>query len=174
MAEIPNNGPFVLKGETNSKKYYWKDLMFAQDKKKAIEIAGLLYSDSMLQYQNIYVRKYVKLKTYMIGLMDLPITKEFRFFFYKDKLLSGGYYWSSHLEELKEMGIEPDIDDVPVSFLNKIAEKVKDNINFWVVDVAQTEEGEWIVIELNDGQQSGLSCNDPDTLYKNLNLALNA
>jgi len=37
-----------------------------------------------------------------------------------------------------------------------------------VVDVARTESGEWIVIELNDGQQSGLSDNDPDQLYSNM------
>ncbi len=168
--DLPDDGPFILKGETNSKKHYWKELMFAENKTKAIEIAGKLSSDSMLQYQNIYIRKYVKLKTYIVGLQDLPITKEFRFFFYKDILLSGGYYWSSHSEELKDMGIYPDFNEVPISFLNKIAEKVKDNINFWVVDVAQTEDNEWIVIELNDGSQSGLSDNDPDILYKNLAL----
>jgi len=174
VCDIPDNGPFVLKGETNSKKHYWKELMFAPNKKRAIEIDGLLRSDSMLQYQNIYVREYVKLKTYMIGLQDLPITKEFRFFFYKDKILSGGYYWSSHSEELKETGIYPDVNDVPISFLNKIAEKVKYNINFWVVDVAETESGEWIVIELNDGQMSGISDNEPDNIYRSLYSAINA
>lgn len=173
VASIPDDGPFILKGETNSKKHHWKELMFAPNKIKAIEVAGKLYSDSMLQYQNIYVRKYIPLKTYMIGLQELPITKEFRFFFYKDVLLSGDYYWSSHIDELKEMGIEPDVNDVPISFLNKIADKVKDNINFWVVDVAQTEDDEWIVIELNDGQMSGISCNEPDVLYKNLKSAIN-
>ncbi len=173
VSDIPEIGPFVLKGETNSKKHYWKSLMFAPDKAKAIEISGKLYSDSMLQYQNIYVREYIPLKTYMIGLQDLPITKEFRFFFYKYKLLSGGYYWSSHSEELKEQNIYPDYNEVPISFLNKIAEKVKDNINFWVVDVAQTESNEWIVIELNDGTMSGSSDNSPEFLYKNLSLALN-
>ena len=34
--------------------------------------------------------------------------------------------------------------------------------------MAQTAEGNWNVIELNEGQQSGLSENDPDLLYKNL------
>lgn len=173
VADIPDDGPFILKGETNSKKHYWKELMFAPDKRKAIEIDSKLRSDSMLQYQNIYVRKYIKLKTYMIGLQDLPITKEFRFFFYKDILLSGGYYWSSHSEELKDMGIDPDINDVPISFLNKIAGKVKDNINFWVVDVAETDDGEWIVVELNCGSCSGISDNNPNILYKNLFKALN-
>lgn len=37
-----------------------------------------------------------------------------------------------------------------------------------MIDVAQTESGDWIVIELNDGQMSGLSENNPEILYKNL------
>jgi hypothetical protein len=36
------------------------------------------------------------------------------------------------------------------------------------MDIAKTQSGEWIVIELNDGQMSGLSENDPNVLYKNL------
>jgi hypothetical protein len=45
---------------------------------------------------------------------------------------------------------------------------VKDNVNFFVMDVALTESGRWIVIELNDGQMAGLSENDPDVLYGNM------
>ena len=40
------------------------------------------------------------------------------------------------------------------------------------IDVAQTESGEWIVVELNDGQMSGLSENNPEVLYKNLTTVL--
>jgi len=169
LVSLPEKGPFILKGETNSKKFFWKDLMYAEDKKAAIDIYGKLCADSMLQYQKIYIRQYIPLETYMIGLQGLPITKEFRFFCYKDQILSGGFYWSSHVEELSEI---PNSDEVPREFLYKIINIVKENTNYYVIDVAKTQSGEWIVIELNDGTCSGLSENNPDILYKNLKKCL--
>lgn len=169
LVDLPENVPFVLKGETNSKKFFFKDLMFAKDKKAAIEVYGRLCADSLLQYQKIYIREYIPLETYMIGLQGLPITKEFRFFCYKDRILSGGYYWSSHVDDLPKV---PNINEVPTDFLMKIINIVKENTNYYVLDVAKTQSGNWILVELNDGSMSGISENDPDVLYRNLKEAL--
>jgi len=49
-----------------------------------------------------------------------------------------------------------------------VIDKVGNKSNFYVIDVAKTQSGEWIVIELNDGQFSGLSAIDPNDLYMNL------
>lgn len=168
LQDIPDEGPFILKGETNSKKYLWKTHMFASNKKEAIEVEGRLQADSLITYQNIYIRKFIKLKTFMVGLQNLPITNEYRFFCYKNKILSGGYYWSSHVEELNDLGININANQVPEDFLRKIINRVKDHVNAYVIDVGQCESGEWIVIELNDLQMSGLSENDPDVFYANL------
>jgi len=168
LEDLPEKGPFVLKGETNSKKFRWKTHMFAETKADAIQVHTRLCADGLLQYQKIYVREYVPLKTFIIGLQDLPITHEYRFFCYKDKILSGGYYWSSHSGDLGKLGHKVDPAVVPWEFLAKVMAIVKEHATFYVVDVAETESGEWIVIELNDGSQSGLSDNDPDVLYRNL------
>lgn len=172
LEDLPEDGPFILKGETNSKKYDWNTSMFAKNKAAAIQVHSQLCKDSLISYQKIYIRKYIPLKRFMTSFQGLPITNEYRFFIYKDKILSGGYYWSSHILDLKESGIEPNIKDVPVEFLNKIINIVKERTNFYVIDVAETESGEWIVVELNDGQQSGLSENDPDEMYRNLQEAI--
>jgi hypothetical protein len=37
-----------------------------------------------------------------------------------------------------------------------------------VLDIGELETNEWILIEMNDGQMSGLSNNNPEILYKNL------
>jgi len=177
LHRIPEEGPFILKGETNSKKFLWNSHMYACDKKAAIEVHGRLMADSMLQYQKIYIRKYIPLEVLDSGLQGLPITKEYRFFVYKRKILSGGFYWSSHSEEIRDKGICIDPDEVPRDFLNAIIEKIQNTElseppNYYVIDVAKTAAGEWILIELNDGMQSGLSDNNPDILYKNLKTAL--
>jgi hypothetical protein len=174
---IPEQGTFVLKGETNSKKFLWNTHMFAKDKREAIEVHGRLTADSMLQYQKIYIRQYVPLETLSEGLQGLPITREYRFFIYKHKILSGGFYWASHSEDIKAEGVNVNPDEVPRSFLNAIIDKVQNTElseppDYYVIDVAKTAAGEWILIELNDGQMSGLSDNDPDVLYSNLKIAL--
>jgi hypothetical protein len=169
LDQIPFEGPFVLKGETNSKKFNWKTHMFAENKTEAIDVYLKLQEDGLIGNQSIYIRQYVPLVKVIDGVGDLPITKEFRFFIYNGVVLSGGFYWSNYLDDLD---VIPDVNDVPKEFLQKIIDSVGKNIMFWVVDVAQTQSGDWIVIELNDAQQSGLSCNDPANLYSNLNKIL--
>lgn len=60
------------------------------------------------------------------------------------------------------------MNEVPKEFIQEVIEKIGDEVPFYVVDVAKTDEGNWIVIELNDGQMSGLSANPPKIFYKNL------
>lgn len=172
LEDLSEEGPFILKGATNSMKFFWKDLMFAPNKQKAIEIYSLLCRDSLIGPQDIYIRKYIPLKTYMVGLKDLPIAEEYRFFIYKNTILSGAFYWSSHIEEIKEAGFNPDPNEVPREFLQEVMRRVEGKINFYVIDIARTATGDWIVIELNDGTMSGLSENDPKVLYSNLKKAL--
>jgi len=167
------DGPFILKGETNSKKFQWDTHMFAATRRDASIVCSELQNDSLVGYQNIVVRRYIPLKTYYVSFHGLPVTKEFRFFIAYGEVLSGGYYWASHTQDLKDIyNIVPDVGEVPRRLLQDVIDRVGNNAAFYAVDVAQTEKGDWIVIELNDGQMSGLSDNDPKTLYKNLKKAI--
>lgn len=157
---------YIVKGSTNSNKFYWDTNMFAKNKKEAIKIAGLLSRDKLLNEQSIVYRKYEQLETFEIGINGLPFTNEWRFFFYKDTMLSYGYYWS--IAEKTDYKIEQSCID----FANKIASTISFGTNFFVLDVAKTKKGDWRLVEVNDGQMSGLSENDPNTLYKNLKEAL--
>lgn len=167
---IDEPGAFILKGATNSKKFLWSTQMFSKDRASIMQVYNRLLDDTMIGQQAIYIRKYVPLRTFMKGLWDLPITREFRFFVYNGKLLSGGYYWASHYEDVQTLVSLDLLDarDTPPGFLLDAIAKVKDNIPFFAIDVAETADNNWIVIELNDGQQSGLSMNSPYVLYKNL------
>ena len=170
-------GAFVLKGATNSKKFLWSSHMYAADRKAVIEVYSRLLDDTMICQQPIYVRRYVPLHCFQRSLWDLPITREFRFFVLDGTILSGGYYWASHYEELLDRGCDPTLLDpaqVPADFLQEAISRIKDRVRFFAIDVAEKFEGGWIVIEVNDGQQSGLSMNDPVTLYANLKRVLEA
>ncbi len=169
LEDLPEKGPFVVKGETNSRKSHWKRDMFAETKTDAIMIANRLADDSLLGQQKLYIRQYIPLVKYMDGVNGMPVTKEFRFFVAYGHLLCGGYYWQNYVDDI---GGVPSADEVPREFLQDVIERVGDQSNFYTIDVGQTINGDWIVIELNEGQQAGLSCNDPFKLYENLSRVL--
>lgn len=169
LEDLPEKGPFVLKGETNSRKSNWKRDMYAPDKKAAIEIYSRLMDDSLIGHQNIYIRRFEPMVTYMEGVNGMPITKEFRFFVAYKQLLCGGYYWQNYVDQLPEV---PKPDEITQEFLQEVIDRVGDQSNFYTIDAGVSISGKPFVVELNDGQQAGLSCNDPFTLYKNLDKAI--
>jgi hypothetical protein len=159
-------GAFVVKGRTNSRKYSWATHMFARDKSQALRVAGRLAQDSMIGEQGLVYRKYEPLETLEEGLNGLPFSNEWRFFFLGSEMVAGGFYWSS-----ADAGILRRHRDVPedaMLFACKVASVAARHANFFVLDVAKTQEGQWILIEVNDGQMSGLSEIDPEAFYKRL------
>lgn len=165
-----HDGPFVLKGRTNSRKHQWNTHMFAKNKKAALELSSELYNDPMLGEQGILYRQYVPLETFEESINGLNFTNEWRFFFLRDKLLTAGYYWSSadKAEEYNQS-----IPKDGIEYAKNIANMVQYHVPFFVLDIAKTEKGDWIVVELNDGQMSGLSMCDANQLYAGLQATLN-
>lgn len=169
IEEVPETGSFVVKGETNSRKSNWLKDMYAPNKAAAIDICNRLSNDSLIGQQKIYVREYVPLVKLMDGVNGMPVTLEYRFFIAFGSIIAGGYYWQNYIDDLS---VKVDPLEVPEDFLRKVIAKVGSNSNFYVIDVAKTQSGEWIVVELNEGQQAGLSAIDPKKLYRNLYSAI--
>jgi hypothetical protein len=162
------DGPLVLKGTTNSFKGQWNELMFAKDRKDALEKSSKLNQHHIIQQQGLIYRKYIPLKEYHKSYNGLPITNEWRFFFLNDKRLAYGYYWKG----LSEDWVQGEMTNEGLDFAQQCANIAKDHINFFVVDIAEKEDGEWVMIELNDGCMSGLSSIDSSILYSNLKKSL--
>jgi hypothetical protein len=151
MMKAKYNGPFVVKGVTNSRKSNWSTHMFAREKLAAIDVMIRLQQDSLIGQQDIVFREY--------------ITQEFRVFVCFKQIVSSGFYWTSHLGDIPEV---PLIEQAAYDLVYEVIKRVGDQANFYTVDVAQTAKGDWIVIELNDGQMAGLSENKPDNFYNML------
>lgn len=166
---IDEEGPYVLKGETNSRRQKWSSHMFANSIDDAKKVFNKLSEDSLLSNQVIWIRKFEKLKNHGFQVNGMPISDEYRFFVCDGQILSGGFYWTSCVEDIQTI---PDNKSVPRDFLKKAVSLVDRKIRFYTIDVAQKENGEWIVIELNDGQMSGLSENDPYVVFGNLKKVL--
>jgi len=175
LSDVPvDGGPFVLKGETNSRKHQWNSHFYAEDIMAAREVYGRLMQDSLIGQQQIYIREYIPLKKLATGMNGMPVSIEFRCFVAYGELLSVGFYWSSHLEEVIELhGKAPDPSVIPKDFLEEVIRRVSPCAPAVVIDVAQKEDGGWVVIELNDLQQSGLSENSPETVYQRLQQSIN-
>lgn len=158
------DGPFIVKGVTNSRKHQWNKMMFAQTKRQATEIMCDLRNDSLIGQQDIIFREYVPLKVLEEGINGLPFSNEWRFFCLGDTILTHGFYWTTADKK-------PSNSEIPLKaydLVNEAIERVQGKVNFFVVDVAETATGDWIVIELNDGQMSGLNECPPEELYKNM------
>ena len=158
-------GKYVVKGRTNSRKHQWNRLMFANSQSDISRIAKALLDDPLIAQQGLVVREYVPLMKLDEGLNGLPITNEWRFFCIDGEVLCGGFYWASHPDAVSDP-LSPPRDAFKLAY--KCAQRVDYHVRFVVIDVAQTAGGDWIVIELNDAQMSGLSMIKPEMLYRPL------
>lgn len=175
LANVPKDGgPFVLKGETNSAKFLFDTHMYAANYNAAMEVYSRLSKDSLIGQQDIYVREYVPLVKLADGLHGLKITEEYRFFVYRSQVICGGFYWSSHVDDILETEQIPDANVVPKDFLQEVISRIEDQCIFYTIDVARKQDGSWVVIELNDGCQAGLSCIPTKTFYESLYRAIKA
>lgn len=168
-SRLPAPGSYVLKGRTNSKKSRWSSHMFAASTGSVPMIAQRLLEDSLIREQGIVVRKYVPLKKLGEGLNEQPIVNEWRTFWLahnrRVSCLGHGFYWKGSHPELEAAAFFP-----PTAMVRAAgaAMRVADHATFFAIDVAETAEGNWIVIEVNDGSQSGLCGVDAEAFYSRL------
>ena len=163
------DGPFVLKGRTNSRKAQWNKRMFAKDRSEVYDIASELANDPLIGPQGIIYREYVPLKTFEVcPLSGMPFTNEWRFFFYQGHPLSQSYYWTCASDHAIA---QADLPSDAFHLAYKVADIAKRHTNFFVLDIAEKEEGGWILIEINDGQMAGLPglpCVAQEEMYSTL------
>lgn len=75
----------------------------------------------------------------------MPLTKEFRLFYLNGKLLTYAQYWNEGDYECEQ----PDLDK-----FNQVATQIESN--FFTIDIAKQKNESWLIMELGDGQVSGL------------------
>lgn len=155
---------WVVKGLTNSRKFKWKTHMFAPNRDRLREVMERLLDDPLISNQGLAIREYVPLRQFEQGINGMPVTNEWRCFFLGTELVSAGYYWSQAEDAESMIEFPEDARALAMNAASRIAGKVP----FFVVDVGETAEGDWTVIEINDGQMSGLSMNEPLNFYQRI------
>lgn len=120
-------------------------------------------SDPILHWQQLVCREFVPLRPIPAPAGDtIPPAFEFRTFWWRGQCVGSGPYWSalgSYTWTAQECG-------QALAVAGEAAARLA--VPFLVVDVAQTETGAWIVIECNDGQESGYAGVAPIALWQNV------
>ncbi len=175
LREVPDEEfPIVIKGETNSKKFLWDTHMFAENRQKAHQVVSNLCNDGLVGDQRLYFRKYERFMQLMPGFRGMPVTLEFRCFVLLGQVVSKAFYWSNYAQDVIDLVGHADIHPkhVPDPFLQNVIAHIGKNASFYAIDVALRQDGVWRVVEINDGQMSGLSCTDPALLYSGMRAVL--
>ena len=155
------SNPIILKDFVKSEKHNWEDACFISDAsdfskvkpviEKFIELRGSSLNEGLVfrQFEELeFLAEHSK--------SGMPLTKEFRLFFAFNKLVSVFEYWAEG-----EYGeTKPELEE-----FKQIAKNI--NSNFFTMDIAKKKNGEWIIMELGDGQVAGLPDNaNKDEFYK--------
>lgn len=163
LSEVENhfNFPIFIKGERQTNRHS-RSKSIINNAKELHDLKLIWANDPILHWQKIVVREFIPLQLVVPDNgFAMPKALEFRTFWWKNNCVSIGNYWTSEQYSIKESD--------KASMLN-IAQKTSILIDapFLVIDMAKTENGDWIVIEVNDGQDAGYAGNNPSFLWNNI------
>ncbi|UZO79659.1 ATP-grasp domain-containing protein [Aquimarina sp. ERC-38] len=147
----------IVKDYVKSEKHNWEEACFIPDASNSDKVKSIvskfieLRGDSL--NEGLVFRQFEELE-YLAehSKSGMPLTKEFRIFFANKKIVKVFDYW----DEGDYGETKPELDN----FI-EIAQKI--DSSFFTMDVAKKKNGEWIIMELGDGQVAGL----PDNADKN-------
>jgi hypothetical protein len=154
--------PVFLKGARQTNRHR-RATSIVRSKAEFDAAMGLWKDDPVLGWQAVACREYQSLRP--VDDPDperIPSSFEFRFFFWRGELAAAGRYWWQ--------GVDYRWTDAERRQATAIASEAARRVDvpFLVVDVAQTTAGAWIVIECNDGQESGYAGVSPFALWQEI------
>lgn len=142
--------PVIVKDFVKSQKHYWSEACFIASAANRVEVERVVQRFIELQAEDLneglVFREFIEFEPLAIhSKSGMPLTKEFRIFMWKGEPFYVAEYW----EEGEYDEIQP-----PLEPFGEITQKVKSR--FFTMDIAKRKGGEWMVVELGDGQVAGL------------------
>lgn len=154
--------PIFLKGERQTNKHK-KELCIAANRNEFENILVAWKTDPILNWQKMIVREFIDLKPIEKEIPNqLKKSLEIRVFVWFGKILSVGQYWESENKIQLDGKDHNKIQEMAEMVFNKL------NVPFMVIDFGKTIDNQWIIIELNDAQESGYALNTKVALWSKL------
>lgn len=154
--------PIFIKGERQTNKHR-KELCIAENRDDFEKISSIWKTDPILNWQKMIVREFVDLipiEEEIVG--QIKKAFEVRAFVWYGNVISFGQYWDSknriQIDESDERKIK--------EFTQFVYKRLL--VPFMVIDFAKKSTNEWIIIELNDAQESGYAMNPKINLWTKL------
>ena len=154
--------PVFIKGNRQTAKHN-PALAIAHTRPELENILKAYQQNSILHWQKLVCREYIPLqKLDEQAHHTVPLSFEFRTFWWKGTLVGAGNYWSQFADYTWTDAQR----ETALSIATIAAQRLK--VPFLVIDLALTEAGNWIVIECNDGQESGYAGVDVRGMWRNI------
>jgi hypothetical protein len=171
MAECFPGKSFIIKDYFRSCKHEWFDACFIKDVSDTADCMRVMGNFFHLRGRDFYgglvFREFLLLKKLgMHPKVKMPLPIEYRTFFLHQKPITSFMYWEH------EYGAYPDdVVSPPQDWLEALGKKMVSP--FVALDTAQSEDGKWWLIEVNDGGIAGWPEHlDPKQLYSSIYAAL--
>ena len=149
-SKIFGQNPVILKDYVKSEKHDWETACFVPDASNTNKLRSSI--DKLVELrgthlnEGIVIREFIELNDLAIhSKSGMPLTEEYRLFFCNKQLVAVYDYW----EEGEYSLSKPETTE-----FEELAKKVESN--FFSMDIARQKNGEFIIIELGDGQVAGL------------------
>jgi hypothetical protein len=152
--------PVIVKDFVKSRKHEWAEACFIPSSSDRASVERVVRRFLELQgddlNEGLVFREYVEFEP--LGehpKSGMPLTKEFRLFFLDGKPI----FWIPYWDEGNYGELTP-----PVERFAPVAQDLRSR--FFTMDVAKRRDGDWLIVELGDGQVAGLPENaDVDGFY---------
>ena len=154
-------GSYIVKDYVKSRKHEWYDACFINDISDKANAERIIRTFIERQGSDIIggvvLRKFVQLKS--IGFHEksgMPISEEYRIFVFAGRIMIIDDYWQED-KKVYFSGAE-------MHWIESAVKRLKSN--FVTMDIARREDGSLIIMELGDGQVSGLQQIKPGDFYR--------
>jgi hypothetical protein len=144
------DAPVIVKDYVKSRKHEWAEACYIPSAADRAAVERVVTRFLALQgadlNEGLVFREYVPFEPLaQHSKSGMPLTKEFRLFFLDGKLLLSTAYW----DEGEYGDLQP-----PLEGFQPIARNIASR--FFTMDVAKRLAGDWLIVELGDGQVAGL------------------
>lgn len=158
MLESFGNKSVIVKDYVKSRKHEWYESCFiedASDTKKAMEVIHHFIERQAENFAGgLVLREYLDIvKTGVHFESHMPISEEIRIYCYKHEPICFISYWSGGMVQMDR------------SFIEAIDKCAILDSPFYTIDLAKKTDGQWVLIEVGDGQVSHLRGYDVSKFY---------